>query len=469
MNNIVLMTNYVIGRMRRVYFMSYPETKKDYKKSRICYTVGDSANQTIVQLAGGTFLATLMTSLGFTDGNIGIIASFGSFAALAQLISMKLTAKLKKNKLFVCLSVLQKMWFAFIYFIPLMGLTDGTKRILMVVCYFFAQLSIQVGAPAMIDWIATLIPAKLRGRYFSIKDSIAVFVTVTIMLVMGILIDYIKEINLNYGFIILGTVTAILTLINVIAFSCMKEAKVSYMNARGQEMHGNLASKHKNSIAKAQPVSIIGETKNALGTPDFRKALVLNCLWLTAFYGASPFNASYQIKELGLPYTFIMVLSFITSMLRIYLMPKAGKTADKIGMSKVLRWSFIAMGMHYLFMTVSVPQTAYVTATLAAIFSSLGWIFIGIGLLGIQLEFLDEGKRIIQYALLSMISGVYGFMISFIGGKAIDLLQRVDLHIGGHFIYAQQITNVWGVIFVLITIGYLYFAIEKASVKTRRS
>lgn len=461
MNNIVLMTNYVIGRMRRIYFMSFPETKKDYKKSRVCYTVGECAAQTIVQLAGGTFLATLMTSLGFSDGNIGVIASFGSFAALAQLISMKLTAKLKKNKLFVCLSVFQKIWFAFIYFIPLMDLGDRNKRMLMIVCYFFAQLSIQVGAPATIDWIATLVPARLRGRYFSIKDSIAVFVTITVMLVMGILIDAVKTVNLDYGFIILGSMTGILTLINVIAFSCMKEPKLSYVNERGQELHGNLVSKHKKTIQKERPVSILQETKEALFNPNFRKALILNCLWMTAFYGASPFNASYQIKELGLPYTFIMVLSFVMNMLRIYLTPKAGKAADRMGMSKVLRWSFIAMGFHYFFMAISIPQNAYVTATVGALFSSLGWIFIGIGMLGIQLEYLDEKKRIIQYALLSMISGVYGFLISFICGRLIDALQQLKLVVGGITFYAQQVTNIWGVFFVILTIGYLYFKIEK--------
>ena len=64
MNNVVLMTNYIMGRMRRVYFMSLPETRHDYKKSRICYTVGDSAAQTIVQLAGGTFLVALLVALG---------------------------------------------------------------------------------------------------------------------------------------------------------------------------------------------------------------------------------------------------------------------------------------------------------------------------------------------------------------------------------------------------------------------
>lgn len=163
------MTNYIMGKMRRIYFMSLPETRRDYKKSRICFTVGDSAAQTIVQLAGGTFLVTLMGALGISDGNMGIIASVGSLAAIAQIISMKLSTQLKKNKLFVCLTVLQKFWLAFIFFIPLMNLAAGVKKWIMVAAYCFAQVCIQVGTPATVDWIASLIPPKLRGRYFAKK------------------------------------------------------------------------------------------------------------------------------------------------------------------------------------------------------------------------------------------------------------------------------------------------------------
>lgn len=463
MNNVVLMTNYIMGRMRRIYFMSLPETRRDYKKSRICYTVGDSAAQTIVQLAGGTFLVTLMEALGISDGNMGIIASVGSLAAIAQIISMKLSVRLEKNKLFVCLTVLQKFWLAFIFFIPLMNLPSGVKKGLMIGCYFFAQICIQVGTPATVDWIANLIPAKLRGRYFAIKDSIAVFTVVTAMLIMGILIDVVKAHYLNIGFVILGVSIALLTLINVISFSKMKEPRTSQMNNEGKEIHGQLARKSQQTKLSRQEIKLYKETVEALKNASFRKVLFLNCLWLSAFFIASPFNSSYQIKDLSLPYTYIMALSFITSMLRVYLTPKAGRLADRVGMAKVMRWALTAMGIHYMMMMLSRPGNAYVTAAAAALFSSLGWIFIGIGMLGIQLELLDEKKRIVQFALLSILSGIYGFAISFVAGKAINAMQAVTLALGEYHIYAQQITNFMGMIFTVLTILYLYNRIERVT------
>ena len=459
MNNVVLMTNYVMGKMRRIYFMSLPENRHDYKKSRVCYTVGDSAAQTIVQLAGGTFLVTLMEVLGISDGNMGIVASISSLAAIANLISMKLSAKLEKNKLFVCVTVMQKFWLAFMFFIPLMSISSGMKRVLMVACYCLAQVSIQLGTPATVDWVASLIPSKLRGRYYATKDSIAVFVVVTVMLLMGIFIDIIKEVNINIGFIVLGTVIALLALINVVSFSKMKEPKVSAMDNSGKEIHGSLVKKSRGGAYQKQDISIIREAKEALKNKGFRKILWLNFLWLTAFYSASPFNSSYQIKDLSLPYTYIMILSFATSMLRIYLTPKAGKLADKLGMAKVMRWALTAMGLHYTMLSLSRPSNAYAMAAMASTFSALGWTFVGIGMLGIQLEYLDEKKRIVQYAFLAMMSGVYGFLVSFIAGRLIDMLQGIELSIGSYKVYAQQITNLNGVVFVVITILYLTIAI----------
>lgn len=459
MNNVVLMTNYVMGKMRRIYFMSLPENRHDYKKSRVCYTVGDSAAQTIVQLAGGTFLVTLMEVLGISDGNMGIVASISSLAAIANLISMKLSAKLEKNKLFVCVTVMQKFWLAFMFFIPLMSISSGMKRVLMVACYCLAQVSIQLGTPATVDWVASLIPSKLRGRYYATKDSIAVFVVVTVMLLMGIFIDIIKEVNINIGFIVLGTVIALLALINVVSFSKMKEPKVSAMDNSGKEIHGSLVKKSRGGAYQKQDISIIREAKEALKNKGFRKILWLNFLWLTAFYSASPFNSSYQIKDLSLPYTYIMILSFATSMLRIYLTPKAGKLADKLGMAKVMRWALTAMGLHYTMLSLSRPSNAYAMAAMASTFSALGWTFVGIGMLGIQLEYLDEKKRIVQYAFLAMMSGVYGFLVSFVAGRLIDMLQGIELSIGSYKVYAQQITNLNGVVFVVITILYLTIAI----------
>ena len=73
MGTIKLRIQFLIGKLRRIFFMALPENEKDYQKSRKLYIVSDTASQMLSGFAGGVFLVTLMSSVGITEGNIGII------------------------------------------------------------------------------------------------------------------------------------------------------------------------------------------------------------------------------------------------------------------------------------------------------------------------------------------------------------------------------------------------------------
>lgn len=82
MEKLMLDMHWFLGRFRRIFFMALPENEADYEKSRRRYIAGDAATQTIAQLAGGTFLVSLMLSVGFSDAQAGVLTSVASLAAL---------------------------------------------------------------------------------------------------------------------------------------------------------------------------------------------------------------------------------------------------------------------------------------------------------------------------------------------------------------------------------------------------
>ena len=91
----------------------------------------------------------------------------------------------------------------------------------------------------------------------------------------------------------------------------------------------------------------------------------------------------------------------------------------------------------------------------------LGWSFAGIGLFGVQLELLDEGKRDIQLSILSSLSGAYGFLVSLAAGQLLDFLQKAEITLSGKRVYAQQFTNILGAWFLLLTIVFLKFKVQR--------
>lgn len=452
--------HWFLGRFRRTFFMALPENEADYEKSRRRYIVGDAAAQTIVQLAGGTFLVSLMLSVGFSDAQAGVLTSVGCLAALFQLFTMRMVNHLTKRKLFICLMTVQKLYLAFIFFIPLLPVPDSARQLLLITGYFIAQVCAQIGTPATQDWIASLVPARLRGNYFSRKDAVCVFVTVTMMLLSGIVMDATAGERQSTGFTLNGSIILILVLLNAWAFSCMKEPRLGEMNADGKEIHGKLRHKYMQKQS-AHNGSFLLEMRDAFGKADFRMAFTLTLLWQTAFYCAAPFNSSYQLEELGMPFTFIMVIGFLCNMLRIAITPLMGKLGDKHGMAFLYKYSLVGILLYFIFFALAVPSNAYPMVILGTVFSALGWSFAGIGLFGVQLELLEEGKRDIHLSILLALSGVYGFLVSFASGFLLDFLQKTLISRPGQRLYAQQFTNLLGAGFLLLTIVYLKCKVQK--------
>ena len=460
MERLLLDMHWFLGRFRRIYFMALPENEADYEKSRRRYIVGDAAAQTIAQLAGGTFLVSLMLSVGFSDAQAGVLTSVASLAAIFQLFTMRKVSHLHKRKLFVCLMALQKLYLALIFFIPLLPVSDSTCQLLVITGYFVAQICAQIGTPATQDWIASLVPTRLRGNYFSRKDAVCVFVTVTMMLLSGMIMDATAGERQHAGFMLNGSMILILVILNAWAFSCMKEPRQGRINNEGKEIHGKLKYKYPREEV-SHSGNLIAEMIEAFGKADFRMAFTLTLLWQTSFYCASPFNTSYQLVELKMPFTFIMVIGFLGNMLRIAITPLMGKMGDKHGMAFLYKYSLMGIFLYHIFFALATPSNAYPMVILGTVFSALGWSFAGIGLFGVQLELLDEGKRDVQLSVLSALSGVYGFLVSFVSGCLLDFLQQTLAALPGERLYAQQFTNILGAWFLLVTILYLKCRVQK--------
>lgn len=60
-----------------------------------------------------------------------------------------------------------------------------------------------------------------------------------------------------------------------------------------------------------------------------------------------------------------------------------------------------------------------------------------------------------------MISGVYGFFVSVLGGKFVDFIQLKQAVSGEHTVYAQFYTNLLGFFFIVVTIAYLLLTFGK--------
>lgn len=83
--------------LRKLFYEPTPQNEKDYADGRRLYIVAESANALINELAGGTFLVAVLSTIQITDGMSGFIRSCGTIAMLFQLLTMIHVQKMKKR------------------------------------------------------------------------------------------------------------------------------------------------------------------------------------------------------------------------------------------------------------------------------------------------------------------------------------------------------------------------------------
>ena len=448
------------GKFRKLFFMSVPESEEDYKHSRNMYILADTMYQTIANLAGGTFLMTLLASLDISDGTIGTVLSIGSLAAVFQLLILKFIQNLKKYKLYVTLTIFQRVWFGIIFFIPFLNCSTKIKGILVILLYLAAQILSQASTPVLVSWIAYLIPERIRGEFLAKKEAIAVFITVFSIFLMGIVFDYFSGSHLSQAFLIIGIILILLSLVNTAVIIRMHDPHPSLVNEAGKELHGHLARRAEKNMPKIQK-SFFQIARETFQNSGFQKCLVVSVLWNLCYYIACPFMSSYTIRDLGLSYTYVTLIGLLTTILRVSILPFMGRFSDRKGAEKALSLSLFILMLSSLINVFLVPENATVLYIASSLVAAVGWSYIGAGLLNIQLKYLDQEKQTEQYTILSASCGVMAMGISFVGGKILDFLQQHKPVFFGKALYAQQILNGVSAVLMMIMILYVLFGVKK--------
>lgn len=466
MDKLKMLLFYAGGRLRRRFFMSVPEDEKDYAASRNNYLVAESSSMMTNELAGGTFLVAVLNYVQISDGLSGIIRSLGYVATLFQLLLMNRISKMSKHKPLIFFCKWQRIWLGFLFFIPGMNLSRITKCILIVLIYFYAQIAINLANPASVNLSASLVPEQIRGTYFSKKEAVAVFLTFISLFVAGLLFDTTKNTAPILGFRILGTVIIILALIDAVSLARVNEPKLFHADSEGIEPHGRLLKRRIREDNPEPDISLLKELKETYRHKGYQKALTISAVWTIAYCMTAPFNVSYQVKELGLAYTFITVIGLCTMLIRVFLMPRMGKLADRIGSEPIFAVMLGIMSLYHLIMVFTIPENGKLFFIIASIISAVGWSYINPAMLVIQIGELDTEKRTIQYTILSASAGIMGFLASVVGGRILEFLQSKEMMIGMQKIYAQQVMNLLAIGMLGGLILYLIVNMRKKECKS---
>ena len=157
-----------------------------YKRSRTAYKWECTFEYFVALLVGNTFLAKLLTYLGFSDSETGIISSLITLAFLFQLVSVFVVRKITNTKLVAILfHTLSQVFFMSLYVVPFLPFAAGVKKPLTVICILLAYFGNYMVSTVIFRWGNSYVDPKKRASYTAGKEIISLISGMVVSLGAG--------------------------------------------------------------------------------------------------------------------------------------------------------------------------------------------------------------------------------------------------------------------------------------------
>lgn len=417
---------------------------KEYKRSRIAYSMQCTFEYFITILVGDAFLAKLLSSMGISDSLIGIISSFVTLAFLFQLSSVFLINKIRNTKRAAILfTSTSQLLFMILYIIPFLSLSRGMKTAFAIIFILGAYFSNYFITSILFKWANSYVSPTKRGSYSATKEMISLASGMVFTLVAGKVVDHFESIGrLETGFIIIAATIFLLCLCNFISLLMIQgETK--------EKEHVDL------------PLRRI--INNTFKNKAFVNIIILTCIWDVARYVTIGFLGTYKTKELFFTVGTVQIINIVGNLFRFFASKPFGRFSDKYSFAAGIKLAFIIAAVGFLANIFTTPDTRWLIVVYTVLFavSNAGT---NQNSMNIVYNYVDADYFVPATAIKNSIGGVCGFCATLIGSKLVSVIQANGNMIFGIQIYAQQLLSLISLIMIIIGILFIKFVIQKQEI-----
>jgi MFS family permease len=201
--------------------------------------------------------------------------------------------------------------------------------ILTLVIVLAGSLSGGLGSASWLSWLAILVPRRLRGRYFGIRNSAASLTNLICVPLGGLAVSsWPGGAVEGYGVVLLlGIIAGLISL-------CCQYFKVD-INPHTQDA---LIAKYsgKKTVSFAEGVSNTSPEISIWKNANFWMFLLYFSFWMFAFHLSNPFFNLYMLDNLNIDIRWVTVYGSIQAGANLLMLILWGKLADRIGSRPIL-------------------------------------------------------------------------------------------------------------------------------------
>ena len=288
--------------------------------------------------------------------------------------------------------------------------------VLTLLIILISHIVTALGSASWLSWMAMLVPRRLRGRYFGLRNSLASLTQLLSVPIAALIVSNWKGGSIQgYGVVLLLGIIA-----GMISLSC----QFFKVDVNPQEQNATATSSEEIETfpeTLVNPQSLVRE-KNTFSKSIFRDSnflifLVYFGLWMFAFNLSTPFFNLYMLDTLDLDVSWVSLYGSFQAGAGMLMLIVWGKLADKLGNRTVLFITGILIAITPIFWIVigNSPTDMWLWLPLLHIFIG-GTNVIELCGNNLQIAIAPTKNQSIYFAIAAAVAGGTGALGTTIGG-----------------------------------------------------
>lgn len=386
-------------------------SEKELKEKTLKLSVKEGSATSVMSGTGEAYIVPFALSLNASNFQIGFLSSFVAlFGAIFQVVGSKSVYHHSRKKLIIFSVFLQASMWLLIAGLGILAILDYVSiytPTILIFMYIFYSIFGNFAGPSWFSMMGDLVPEKIRGKYFSRRNSIAGAVAMISSFLAAIFLDYAKEFGfLLWGFVLLFGIAAI-----------------------GRYISCYLFTKHYEPESTAKKESYFSFFKFFRKAPsnNFGKFVIFISLISLANSFTAPFFAVYMLNDLRFSYLSFTLVNLAGSLFTIFSVPFWGKLGDKKGNRFLLKvGSGIIIFAPIMWVFFSSPLGLIFSAQLLA---GIGWAAFNLGASNFIYDAVTPQRRAICVAYYTLLTSMGVFIGALIGGAFAQNIQISGVNI----------------------------------------
>ena len=378
----------------------------ELKRSLTLVTLASALGLPFFSIMNGPALTGFTRTLGANDFVYSIIMAMPVIGAIVQVfISYMMVNSGKRKALFIIAGFIHRpIWFI-IAFIPFILHPDKTRAGIIVITVFIAVSSVanSIATMAFNCWMGSLVPAEIKGRFFSRRTMIYTITGGIAALVCGLLLDKIQGFT---GYAVVFIIAAVMGTADIVMFFWIKDPPMQ--------------------------IEVKKQAFGKLFTEPFMNKNYLRYMLFVAFWYfsvniAGPFFNVFMIEELKMNFLIISLFTQVAANFTTILFIRFwGRLADKYGSKPVMSLCcciLFALPLVWLFVT---PETTWVILIINFL-SGIFWPGFEMTALNQSIWLAPEKNRSIYIANYTLVIMLIGTAAAFLCGGSFMQFTRTAL------------------------------------------